>query len=120
VAEAISGACDEVLAGQHDDQFPLSVWQTGSGTHSNMNVNEVIANRASEIMGGQRGNKAPVHPNDHVNLAQSSNDVFSAAVYVASTLVIKNRLLPSVRKLAESFDVHAGQWQSIVKSAGRT
>lgn len=119
VAEAISAACDEVLEGKHDDHFPLSVWQTGSGTHSNMNVNEVLANRASELLGGQRGNKAPVHPNDHVNLAQSSNDVFSAAVYMAVVAQVQGKLLPALQALAEAFDEHARRWAGVPK-IGRT
>src|SRR4051812_43168385 len=85
-ADAIRSAADEVLAGKLDDEFPLSVWQTGSGTQSNMNVNEVLANRASEFLGGERGQKRLVHPNDEVNLGQSSNDVFPTAMHVAAAL----------------------------------
>ena len=85
-AEAIQRAADEVLAGKHDEEFPLSVWQTGSGTQSNMNVNEVLANRASELLGGERGTKRLVHPNDDVNLGQSSNDVFPTAMHIAAAL----------------------------------
>lgn len=119
LAEGIQRACDEILDGRHDDEFPLSVWQTGSGTHTNMNVNEVIANRASEILGGQRGHKAPIHPNDHVNLAQSSNDVFSAAIYMAATVQIEARLLPALHALEQAFERHAQAWQGVVK-IGRT
>ncbi len=119
LAGAIEAACDEILEGNHNQEFPLSVWQTGSGTHSNMNVNEVIANRASELLGGTRGHKAPVHPNDHVNLAQSSNDVFSAAIYIAAAAQVQGRLLPALSSLAESFDRHALQWAQVPK-IGRT
>src|SRR4029434_689546 len=85
-AEAVARAADEVLAGKHDDEFPLVVWQTGSGTQSNMNVNEVLANRASELLGGERGQKRLVHPNDDVNLGQSSNDVFPTAMHIAAEI----------------------------------
>ena len=91
-AGAIRRAADEVLAGTHDAEFPLSVWQTGSGTQSNMNVNEVLANRASELLGGERGDKRLVHPNDHVNLGQSSNDVFPTAMHIAATLAVEDVL----------------------------
>lgn len=119
LAAAIVAACNEVLAGSHEQEFPLSVWQTGSGTHSNMNVNEVLANRASEILGGQRGKKSPVHPNDHVNLAQSSNDVFSAAVYMAVVSQVEQRLLPALRELGNTLDRHARDWAGVSK-IGRT
>src|SRR5687767_602990 len=91
-ATAIERAADEVLAGKHDEEFPLSVWQTGSGTQSNMNVNEVLANRASEILGGERGQKRLVHPNDDVNMGQSSNDVFPTAMHVAAALAVEDVL----------------------------
>src|ERR1051326_4088241 len=89
-AEAIERAADEVLAGRHDDEFPLMVWQTGSGTQSNMNVNEVLANRASELLGGERGQKRLVHPNDDVNMGQSSNDVFPTAMHIAAALAVND------------------------------
>ena len=91
-AEAIQRAAVEVLAGKHDEEFPLSVWQTGSGTQSNMNVNEVLANRASELLGGERGAKRLVHPNDDVNLGQSSNDVFPTAMHLAAVLALEDTL----------------------------
>src|SRR3954469_8730623 len=91
-AQAIVQAADEVLAGKHDDEFPLVVWQTGSGTQSNMNVNEVLANRASEILGGERGQKRLVHPNDEVNLGQSSNDVFPTAMHIAAAQALHDVL----------------------------
>jgi fumarate hydratase class II len=95
-AAAIIAAADEVLAGQHDDDFPLVVWQTGSGTQTNMNVNEVLANRASELLGGARGEGRLVHPNDDVNKSQSSNDVFPTAMHVAAVDAIRNRLMPAL------------------------
>src|SRR5215470_2046823 len=98
-AKAIQQAADEVLTGKHDAEFPLRVWQTGSGTQSNMNVNEVLANRASEILGGERGQKRLVHPNDDVNMGQSSNDVFPTAMHIAAARVISNDVLPATREL---------------------
>src|SRR6187549_3947679 len=92
-------AADEILAGKHEQEFPLVVWQTGSGTQTNMNVNEVLANRASELLGGQRGEARLVHPNDDVNKSQSSNDVFPTAMHVAAVEAIRNKLLPSLAKL---------------------
>ncbi len=122
-SDVIVAACDEVLAGKHRDEFPLLVWQTGSGTQSNMNVNEVVANRASELMGGGRGN-APgnqrlVHPNDDVNRSQSSNDVFPTAMNVAAAAAIAQRLLPSLSKLRETLHEKAEAFADIVK-IGRT
>ncbi|MDE2880715.1 MAG: lyase family protein, partial [Acidobacteriota bacterium] len=99
-ADAIAAAADEVLAGDHPDEFPLLVWQTGSGTQSNMNMNEVLANRASEILGGPRGERRLIHPNDDVNRGQSSNDVFPTAMHVAAVLALEERVLPAVRALA--------------------
>src|SRR5512140_3983390 len=99
-AGAIIAAADEVLAGQHDDEFPLVVWQTGSGTQTNMNVNEVLANRASELLGGQRGEGRLVHPNDDVNMSQSSNDVFPTAMSLAAAESLEKQVIPSVRALA--------------------
>jgi fumarate hydratase, class II len=111
--------CDEILAGQHHDMFPLHVWMTGSGTQFNMNVNEVISNRCSQLAGTPLGSKAPVHPNDHVNMAQSSNDTFPTAMYIASALGIKQRLIPALTALRDSIDAKAQAWREIVK-IGRT
>src|SRR3977135_4244884 len=97
-------ACDEILAGQHRDMFPLHVWMTGSGTQFNMNVNEVISNRCSQLAGTPLGSKAPVHPNDHVNMAQSSNDSFPSAMYVAAAVNVKRRLIPAVKALHDSIN----------------
>ncbi len=119
IGEAIIAAADEVIAGRHDDEFPLVVWQTGSGTQTNMNLNEVIANRASELMGGERGMGRKVHPNDHVNMGQSSNDVFPTAMHVAAVESLKNRLLPAVRKLRDTLCVKSESFADIVK-IGRT
>src|SRR5690606_3546703 len=99
VADLIAQAADEVIAGKLDEHFPLSVWQTGSGTQSNMNINEVIANRANELAGQPRGGKAPVHPNDHVNRSQSSNDTFPSAMHVAAATQVRQHLLPAVQAL---------------------
>ena len=112
-------AADEILSGQHDSQFPLRVWQSGSGTQTNMNVNEVIANRANELAGGQRGSKTPVHPNDHVNLSQSSNDVFPTAMHLASAIVLREKLLPAVGELRSALSRKAAQFESVIK-IGRT
>src|SRR5271169_6736578 len=98
-ARAITRAAREVIDGQLDDHFPLVVWQTGSGTQTNMNLNEVIANRASELLGGERGTKKPVHPNDHVNMSQSSNDSFPTAMHIAAAERIVNNLIPALREL---------------------
>jgi fumarate hydratase class II len=118
-AKLITQACDEIIAGKLADQFPLRIWQTGSGTQTNMNVNEVISNRAIEIAGGERGSKKPVHPNDHVNMSQSSNDTFPTAMYIAGAEQIQKRLLPSVRSLRESFAKKQKEYDNIVK-IGRT
>jgi len=111
--------CDEILAGQHADMFPLHVWMTGSGTQFNMNVNEVISNRCSQIAGTPLGSKTPVHPNDHVNMSQSSNDSFPTAMNIAAAVNVKERLTPAVTALAEAIDAKANEWQSVVK-IGRT
>jgi fumarate hydratase class II len=116
---AIIAAADEVLAGKHDDEFPLVVWQTGSGTQTNMNMNEVLANRASEILGGERGEARLVHPNDHVNCGQSSNDVFPTAMHVAAVLSVKEQLVPSISRLSAALGEKANAFRSIVK-IGRT
>ena len=118
-AAAIMVAADEVAAGQHADQFPLSVWQTGSGTQTNMNINEVLANRASELLGGERGSARLVHPNDEVNLGQSSNDIFPTAIHVAAAIGITRRLLPGLRQLEGSLDEKAAAFADIIK-IGRT
>src|SRR6476661_9477772 len=118
-AEAIVRAADEVLAGRHDEEFPLVVWQTGSGTQSNMNVNEVLANRASEILGGERGEKRLVHPNDDVNLGQSSNDTFPTAMNVAAVIALERQLQPAVRRLRDTLNKKSKQFAKIVK-IGRT
>ena len=111
--------CDEILAGKHHDMFPLHVWMTGSGTQFNMNVNEVISNRCSQLAGTPLGSKAPVHPNDHVNTAQSSNDSFPSAMYIAAALSVKQRLIPAVAALRDAIDAKAREWNDIVK-IGRT
>ncbi len=118
-AQAIIAAADEVIAGQHADEFPLVVWQTGSGTQTNMNINEVLANRASELLGGERGESRLVHPNDEVNRSQSSNDVFPTAMHVAAVNAITNRLLPAIAKLRGTLEKKARDFDRIVK-IGRT
>jgi fumarate hydratase class II len=118
-AEAITRVCDEVIAGRLDEHFPLYVWQTGSGTQSNMNVNEVISNRAIQLLGGTVGSKTPVHPNDDVNLGQSSNDTFPTAMNIAAVLEIHDRLLPAVTALSTAIDKRAHRWADVVK-IGRT
>jgi fumarate hydratase class II len=112
-------AADEVIAGKHDDEFPLVVWQTGSGTQSNMNVNEVIAGRANELAGKARGGKSPVHPNDHVNMSQSSNDVFPTAMSIAIVARIEAHLLPRVKQLRDTLEAKSEAFKDIVK-IGRT
>ncbi|MEK1939018.1 MAG: class II fumarate hydratase [Pseudomonas sp.] len=119
IARLIEQAADEVLAGKLDDQFPLVVWQTGSGTQSNMNVNEVIAGRANELAGKGRGGKAPVHPNDHVNRAQSSNDAFPTAMHIATAQAVMNDLLPAIAELSGGLAEQAARHMSLVKT-GRT
>jgi len=119
LAEAIQQAAAEVAAGDHDEQFPLVIWQTGSGTQSNMNANEVIAGRANEILNGTRGGKAPVHPNDHVNKGQSSNDSFPTAMHVAAARSVADRLLPALQTIHRRLSAQAEAWDRIVK-IGRT
>ena len=119
VADAIAAAADEVLDGRHDAEFPLLVWQAGSGTQTNMNMNEVLANRANELLGGRRGDKRPVHPNDHVNRSQSSNDTFPTAMHVAAVLSIRRSLLPALERLRSALDGKARDWAHILK-IGRT
>jgi fumarate hydratase class II len=119
IADAIEAAAAEVVGGKHDDQFPLVIWQTGSGTQSNMNVNEVIAGRANEMLTGTRGGKTPVHPNDHVNMSQSSNDSFPTAMHVAAALAATRDLLPALERLEGALLAKAKAWGQIVK-IGRT
>ncbi|HEX5257234.1 MAG TPA: class II fumarate hydratase [Sphingomicrobium sp.] len=119
VAEGIQQAASEVARGDLDSQFPLVIWQTGSGTQSNMNANEVIAGRANEILAGRRGGKEPVHPNDHVNKSQSSNDSFPTAMHIAATIAVQRRLLPALRTIHERLADQARRWDEIVK-IGRT
>src|SRR5450631_3485204 len=119
VAAAIINAAQEVIEGKLNDHFPLSVWQTGSGTQSNMNANEVISNRAIEMLGGVMGSKKPVHPNDHVNMSQSSNDTYPTAMHIACVEEIHHRLLPALRTLQTVLHDKAQAWRHIVK-IGRT
>jgi fumarate hydratase, class II len=119
VHRLIVQACDEILAGQHHDMFPLHVWMTGSGTQFNMNVNEVVSNRCCQLAGTPLGSKTPVHPNDHVNMSQSSNDTFPSAMYIAAAVNTKNRLLPAVTSLCDAIAAKAEEWKDIVK-IGRT
>jgi len=119
ISKAIIKASNEVVSGKLDDHFPLKVWQTGSGTQTNMNVNEVIANRAIEILGGKKGTKKPVHPNDHVNKSQSTNDVFPTAMHIAIAIETKNKLLPSLELLNKELKKKVSQFRNIVK-VGRT
>ena len=119
IADAIETAAAEVVAGRLDDQFPLVIWQTGSGTQSNMNANEVIAGRANELLTGQRGGKSPVHPNDHVNQGQSSNDSFPTALHIAAARAVHDALLPALRAIHAELSGKAQAWDGIVK-IGRT
>jgi fumarate hydratase, class II len=117
--ELIVRAADEILAGEHHDMFPLHVWMTGSGTQFNMNVNEVLSNRCCQLAGTPLGSKTPVHPNDHVNMSQSSNDSFPSAMYIAAAVNVKQRLIPAVRALHDAIDAKAQAWADIIK-IGRT
>lgn len=119
IGEAIATAAQEVIDGQINDNFPLVVWQTGSGTQSNMNANEVISNRAIELLGGKKGSKSPVHPNDHVNRAQSSNDTFPTAMHIATGEQLNHALLPALKHLHKALQRKAKQWDNIIK-IGRT
>ena len=116
-ANAIARAAKEVAEGKFDDNFPLSVWQTGSGTQSNMNANEVISNRAIEILGGKIGSKDPVHPNDHVNRSQSSNDTFPTAMHIAAAEEIHHKLIPALEKLHAALDKKAKAFSKISRLA---
>ncbi|MGA0850349.1 MAG: lyase family protein, partial [Chthoniobacterales bacterium] len=118
-AKLIAQAADEVITGKLDGHFPLRIWQTGSGTQSNMNANEVISNRAIELAGGEMGSKKPVHPNDDVNMSQSSNDTFPTAMSIAAAEVVVHKLLPAVRELRNTLDQKAKAFAGIVK-IGRT
>ena len=119
ICDAIVKASKEIISGKLDDNFPLKVWQTGSGTQTNMNVNEVIANRAIQILGGKKGSKKPVHPNDHVNKSQSTNDVFPTAMHIAVAMETKKKLLPSLKNLSKELKTKINKFKNIVK-VGRT
>ncbi len=119
IGATIVKAADEVIEGKLDDHFPLVVWQTGSGTQSNMNANEVISNRAIEMLGGEMGSKKPVHPNDHVNMSQSSNDTYPTAMHIACAEEVTHRLLPALQKLGNALNDKAEAWKAIIK-IGRT
>ncbi|MCA1452577.1 class II fumarate hydratase [Bradyrhizobium sp. BRP22] len=119
IHKLIVHVCDEILQGQHHDMFPLHVWMTGSGTQFNMNVNEVISNRCCQLAGTPLGSKHPVHPNDHVNMSQSSNDSFPSAMYIAAAVNVTQRLVPAVKALHDAIDAKARQWDDVVK-IGRT
>ncbi|HUC52189.1 MAG TPA: class II fumarate hydratase [Xanthobacteraceae bacterium] len=119
IRDLIVKVCDEILSGKHHDMFPLHVWMTGSGTQFNMNVNEVIANRSSQLVGAPLGSKTPVHPNDHVNMSQSSNDNFPSAMYIAAALGVTRRLMPAVKALHDAIAAKAEAWDGIIK-IGRT
>src|ERR1700726_4684083 len=118
-AKLITQAADEVISGKLNDHFPLRVWQTGSGTQTNMNVNEVISNRAIELAGGEMGSKKPIHPNDHVNMSQSSNDTFPTAMHIAAAEEIERKLLPALAKLVDALKRKQAEIADIVK-IGRT
>merc|ERR1719445_2295233 len=115
LADAIVQAAQEVAAGELDDHFPLVIYQTGSGTQSNMNANEVISNRANEILGGQIGSKTPVHPNDHCNKGQSSNDTFPTVMHIACVMTIKDVLLPGLNLLRDALKEKAAAFSSVIK-----
>src|SRR5271165_7068328 len=117
--ELITRVCDEILAGQHHDMFPLHVWMTGSGTQFNMNVNEVISNRCCQLAGAPVGSKTPVHPNDHVNMSQSSNDTFPSAMHIAAAVNVKQKLIPAVQALHDAIATKVEEWKDIIK-IGRT
>ena len=119
LGETIAAAAQEVIEGKLDDNFPLVVWQTGSGTQSNMNANEVISNRANEMLGGERGSKKPVHPNDHVNRSQSSNDSFPTAMHIAAVMEIHRVLLPGLKHLQKALEAKQKAFADIIK-IGRT
>src|SRR5262247_488705 len=118
-AQAIVRAADEAIAGDLDEQFPLFVWQTGSGTQSNMNVNEVISNRCIQLVGGELGSKTPVHPNDDVNMGQSSNDTFPTAMHIAAHTMATEKTIPALRRLCDAIERNSRRWADVVK-IGRT
>src|SRR5579863_1547744 len=118
-ARLIVQAADEVIAGKLNDQFPLRIWQTGSGTQTNMNANEVISNRAIELAGGEMGSKKPIHPNDDVNMSQSSNDTFPAAMHIAAAQRVKNTLIPAIQSVHDAIAAKAKEFNDVVK-IGRT
>src|SRR5260370_28302347 len=117
--DLIVQVCDEIIAGQHHDMFPLHVWMTGSGTQFNMNVNEVISNRCCQLASTALASKTPVHPNDHVNMAQSSNDSFPSAMYIAAAVNVKQLLIPAVKTLHDGIAAKAEEWKDVIK-IGRT
>src|SRR5712671_2190045 len=117
--QLIQRVCDEVISGALDKEFPLYVWQTGSGTQSNMNVNEVISNRCIQLVGGTLGSQEPVHPNDHVNMGQSSNDTFPTAMHIAAYMMATEKTIPALRRLRDAIERNAKKWADIVK-IGRT
>ena len=119
-AQAIVRAADETIAGQLDAHFPLYVWQTGSGTQTNMNVNEVLANRAIQLLGGVIGSKQPVHPNDDVNMGQSSNDTFPTAMHIAAVIELEEHLLTHAEALASAIEAKADEWMEVVKTGALT
>ncbi len=119
IAKVIDQVAQEIVDGKLDDQFPLVIWQTGSGTQTNMNVNEVIAGRANEILTGKKGGKSPIHPNDHVNMAQSSNDSFPTALHIAAARAVTLKLYPALDRLHASLEAKVKAWDHIVK-IGRT
>jgi fumarate hydratase class II len=116
--ELIERVCDEVIAGQLDQDFPLYVWQTGSGTQSNMNLNEVISNRCIQLVGGTLGSQKPVHPNDHVNLGQSMNDTFPTAMHIAAYRMATEKTIPALRRLRDAIEVKSHKWAEVVKIGG--
>ncbi|MBT5373248.1 MAG: class II fumarate hydratase, partial [Rhodospirillaceae bacterium] len=115
----IEAVCDEVISGALDDEFPLYVWQTGSGTQSNMNLNEVISNRCIQLAGGELGSQTPIHPNDHVNMGQSSNDTFPTAMHIAACKMANDKTIPALKALRDALDAKAIKWADVVK-IGRT
>ena len=119
IGELIIKAAEKVIAGEYNDQFPLSIWQTGSGTQSNMNANEVIANLAIKMHGGVLGSKKPIHPNDHVNMSQSSNDTFPTAMHIAIAMIARNETIPALNKLYDALSKKTKEFRQIVK-IGRT
>ena len=117
--QLIERVCDEVISGQLDEQFPLYVWQTGSGTQSNMNVNEVISNRCIQLTGGTLGSQEPVHPNDHVNMGQSSNDTSPTAMHIAAYMMATQKTIPALKRLRDAIEANSKKWADVVK-IGRT